>query len=564
VSFARARDRSGNTFLPSPAKKIGADSPVSGASRRKCAQKKRTKILKAVILVPGTPLLAYRRLNRYNIIMRYFSCRLVFVLLIFGFFALPAPAQSSGFPSLEPEPRAFSYAGRVRAGLSWQDLTEISLWASGADPLAAAGRGRPSYTALVTAGVEELLSAPDLPAGAKERGDYILLFMHKKFLTRYSVNQTRMDTLLTNGSYNCVSSAVLYTILASAAGLTTRGVVTRDHAFVTVEAGEETIDVETTSPYGFDPGNRREFHDSFGRATGFVYVPARNYRERTDVDAVELVSLILHNRISDLEARGRFAESVPLAVNRAALLSSSGRAAYSEFFGDPRGMLQDRLFNYAAMLLRAGKEPELLEWANLAGAKFPAPERWQGIIFGALNNGMAKLIRNNRFEEGRAFLAANRSSLSPENYGRLRAMLADAEFFYMISGLKTIKDADDALSALDLAEDEALLADGRLKELRIFAVIKKAGFLAKDGSIREALAYAEAAREEYGSDSQLNAQIRALRDSRVAELHNGFAAVYNRQDFEKAGELIRAALEEFPENPRLLADRELLEKARAR
>jgi hypothetical protein len=485
-----------------------------------------------------------------------------FVVLLFGFFVLSVPAQSSGFPSLEPDPKALDYAGRISAGLSWQDLTEISLWASGAGPLDPAGRGKPSYTALVAAGVEELLAAPDLPAGAKERGDYILSFMHKKFLTRYSVNQTRMDTLLANRSYNCVSSAVLYTILASAAGLKARGVVTRDHAFVTVEAGGETIDVETTNPYGFDPGNRREFHDAFGRATGFAYVPARNYRDRTDVDAGELVSLILHNRISDLEARGRFAESVPLAVNRAALLSSSGRTAYSEFFDDPRSVLLDRIFNYAAMLLRAGKEPELLEWANLAEAKVPASERWQAIIFGALNNGLAKLIRNNRFEEGRGVLAANGSKLSPENYGRLRAVLADAELFHMVSGLKTIKDADDALAALDSAEAGAFLADRRLKELRVFAVIKKAGFIAGDRGIREALAYAESAREEYGDDSQLNAQIRALRDSRIAELHNGFAAVYNRRDFEKAGELIRAALEEFPENPRLLADRELLEKAR--
>jgi hypothetical protein len=487
-----------------------------------------------------------------------------FIVILFGFLVLPITAQGFIFPSLEPDPRALDYAGRIMAGLSWQDLTEISLWASGAGPLAAAGRGKPSYTGLVTAGVEELLSAPDLPLNAKERGDYILSFMHKKFLKRYSVNQTRMDTLLAGGSYNCVSSAILYTILASAAGLKIRGVVTRDHAFVAVEAGEGTIDVETTNPYGFDPGNRREFHDAFGKATGFVYVPARNYRDRMDISAGELVSLILHNRIADLESRGHFAESVPLAVNQADLLSSSGRTVYSEFFDDPRNILLDRIFNYAAMLIREGKERELLEWADLAGAKFPAPERWQEIVFGAVNNGLAKLIKNNRFEEGHGFLAANESRLSSENYKRLRAMLADAELFYIVTGFKTTKDADDALVALDSAEGEALLAGGRLKELRIFAVIKKAGFMAKDGSVREALTYAESAREKYGGDSQLDAQIRVLRDSRAAELHNGFAAVYNRQDFEKAGELIRAALEEFPENSRLLADRELLEKARSR
>jgi hypothetical protein len=498
--------------------------------------------------------------------MKHFYRLLVFiVLLFFSFPVLPVPAQSSPFPSLEPDPKAVEYAART--DLSWQDLTEISLWASGADPLSAAGREKPSYTGLVTAGVEELLASPDLPGAAKERGDYILSFMHKKFLTRYSVNQTRMDTLLAGGSYNCVSSAVLYTILASAAGLKTRGVVTRDHAFVTVkipsaEAGEDTIDVETTNPYGFDPGNRREFHDAFGKATGFVYVPAKNYRERTDVDTKELVSLILHNRIADLEARSRFAESVPLAVNRAALLSSTEGTVYSEFFEDPRNVLLDRIFNYAAMLLKAGKEQELLEWAELAGAKYPAPERWREITVGAVNNSLARMIKNSRFAEGHGFLAANASKLTPETYRRFRAMLADAELFHMVTGLKTINDADDALAALDSAEDEELLTDPRLKELRIFAVIKKAGFLVKEGGIKEALAYAESARDAYGGDSRMDAQIRALRDGRVAELHNGFAAAYNRRDFEKAGELIRAALEEFPEDTRLLTDRDLLEKTR--
>jgi tetratricopeptide (TPR) repeat protein len=286
------------------------------------------------------------------------------------------------------------------------------------------------------------------------------------------------------------------------------------------------------------------------------------------VDCLELVSLILHNRIADLESRGRFAESVPLAVNRAALLSAGegegrpGGTVYSEFFEDPRKMLLDRIFNYAAMLLRAGKEQELLEWAELAEAKYPAPERWQEITAGAINNSLARMIKNSRFAEGRGFLASNASKLSPETHRRFRAMLADAELFHMVTGLKTINEADDALAALDSAAGEALLTHGRLKELRIFAVIKKAGFMVKDGGVKEALACAESARDAYGGDSQLDALIRSLKEGRVAELHNGFAAAYNRRDFEKAGELIRAALEEFPEDTRLLTDRDLLEKAR--
>jgi hypothetical protein len=54
--------------------------------------------------------------------------------------------------------------------------------------------------------------------------------------------------------------------------------------------------------------------------------------------------------------------------------------------------------------------------------------------------------------------------------------------------------------------------------------------------------------------------IKALKESRVAELHNAFAAAYNRRDLEQAGRLIRSALQEFPADTRLLADRDLLEK----
>jgi hypothetical protein len=220
-------------------------------------------------------------------------------------------------------------------------------------------------------------------------------------------------------------------------------------------------------------------------------------------------------------------------------------------------MLQDRIFNYAATLLKAGKEAELLEWADLAGTKYPAPERWQEIVSGAANNRLAKLINSKQFAEGRSFLAANASKFSAENYRRLRAILADAELFHLASGIKTIQDADEALAALDSVEHEAILTEARLKELRTFAVMKKAGFIANQRGVKEALAYADSARPGSG-DSQLDALIRALKESRIAELHNAFAAAYNRRDFRQAGVLIRAALEEFPDDPRLLADRDLI------
>ena len=52
-----------------------------------------------------------------------------------------------------------------------------------------------------------------------ERGREILKYLYRNYLKSYSLNQTKLDTALESGSYNCVSSAVLYLAAAKAAGL---------------------------------------------------------------------------------------------------------------------------------------------------------------------------------------------------------------------------------------------------------------------------------------------------------------------------------------------------------
>ena len=105
-----------------------------------------------------------------------------------------------------------------------------------------------------------------------------LTFLHKNLFTSYSVLQTRVDTALETGVFNCVSSAVLYMILARSVGLSVGGVRTTDHAFCSVLVNGQQLDVETTNPYGFNPGAKKEFTDSFGKLTGYTYVPPGNYR----------------------------------------------------------------------------------------------------------------------------------------------------------------------------------------------------------------------------------------------------------------------------------------------
>jgi tetratricopeptide (TPR) repeat protein len=405
-------------------------------------------------------------------------------------------------------------------------------------------------------GVEEMCSAPDLPEDPKSRGEYILRFIHRKYLKSYSLSQTRMDTLLDTGRYNCVSSAVLYLIFASAGGLKTGGVAARDHAFITLQLKDENIDVETTNPHGFDPGNRREFQDEFGRVTGFAYVPAKNYRDRTGINPLELISLILSNRITDLETRNRYAEAVPLGLNRMALLSGPGNTASSEHFPSGLPAAMDRIFNYGAFLLKAGREPEALQWAELGEQKYPAPERWREFTNAAVNNLLLKMVKAGRIGEARDVLALHRSKLSSGDYDRFDAMLTDNELARMTREIKGIAGAEELLAFLDRAGESLPIEPGRVREFRVFALLKKAEYLVKGAGLRAAIGFIEDAIARYGPEPRLESNLKALHSNRVAELHNSFAAAYNKRNYAEAREIIEKALEEYPGDRQLLRDAE--------
>ncbi|MDR2758982.1 MAG: hypothetical protein LBB78_06355 [Spirochaetaceae bacterium] len=481
-----------------------------------------------------------------------------FAALFFGLLGwsrLGAQAPSMGnFPSLEPDPQALAYAGLgASRPYSWQDLAQIALWASGGET------GSRFMDRILTAAAE-LEAASSLSMAPRERGEFILKFIHTKLLKRYSERQTRVDEIFINGRYNCVSSAVLYLILAASQELEVWGVMTRDHAFVTIRAGKETIDVETTNPYGFDPGSRREFHDDFGRLTGFAYVPARNYRDRTDLSPLELISLIFTNRIFDLETRGHYTGSVTLALNRVSLLSRRPRPVSSPFFADPSQDLLDRLLNFGVSLVKAGKEDDALRWAALARERYPHA-RWEEFTYGALNNFLVKLIRSQQFTEARAALNAHASALSRSNADRLSVLITDAELVNQSSRIRTVSEAEASLRAINNAQSSHSLAPARVEEMRTFVLLKEGEILAAEQGWQAAMHFLEEAIERYGRSSRLDNALQVFRSNRTTEIHNRFVTFFNGKKYDDALRVIREGLAELPGNRQLQVDLARVEQA---
>ncbi|MDR1142981.1 MAG: hypothetical protein LBK77_02030 [Spirochaetaceae bacterium] len=484
--------------------------------------------------------------------------------IVLAFFSPSLSAQGRMvFPSLDAVPASHQYARRLALNGSayWQDLAEAALWASSVNAGPGAEEKAAAYMERINSAVAELSAATDLPADPKERGEYVLVFLHRRFLKSYSEYQTRVDEIFISGRYNCVSSAVLYMVLGLSAGLDIKGIMTKDHAFITVNTGAESIDVETTNLYGFDPGNRKEFHDAFGKATGFAYVPARNYRDRVEINGIELVSLILSNRIAVLEKGNRYAEAVPLAINRAALLSageSSGSQNKADFFEDSRGDTMNRIFNLGAYLIKTGREDDALAWAEYSGGLFPDP-RWQDFINTAVNNKLVKLIRTKKTAQARAELSALKPRLGADHYNALDTMVLEAEAADMVNGIRNPGDAEAALAFLSRSW-EKLPAQVR-EEMRTAAVLKEAERIGRSRDWTGGMTWLNAAMEQYGKNSRFESALRTFRQNRVGQLHNEFAALFNKGNYAGAKASIEKALAEFSEERQLLQDLNLVNKA---
>lgn len=120
--------------------------------------------------------------------------------------------------------------------------------------------------------IKQLQPRMDRKSTGYGKGEILLSAMHSHFLkggkddggseliSGYDSEQSKVSTIFKTGRFNCISSAILYMILARYFDLTVQGVVTTEHAFIQIVAdGGRIIEVETTSKSGYGLVHDRTF-----------------------------------------------------------------------------------------------------------------------------------------------------------------------------------------------------------------------------------------------------------------------------------------------------------------
>jgi hypothetical protein len=140
-----------------------------------------------------------------------------------------------------------------------------------------------------------------------------MFFKHRLMsdeLKGYDCNQSRLSMIFSTGKFNCVSSSLLYIILARYFGMKVQGVNIPSHAFVQLETDQgKTIEIETTSRSGYnlkhDPKSYSELNKAWFDKRGLQMPTYNDYSNRQLLDPF---SMVVHNMTNQHTAPDRMTE----------------------------------------------------------------------------------------------------------------------------------------------------------------------------------------------------------------------------------------------------------------
>lgn len=241
------------------------------------------------------------------------------------------------WPLTEPELAALKGVEPAKQG-DMHALLALAIVASG-DHRDAASHAE--YEQRIDRFVAELKPTIDA-ADEWHRGYELNRAMHRVFsgaesseLGSYSLDQAHVTGIFTTGKYNCLSSALLYAVLARGFAIPVRGVLVPTHAFVELGAvGGKVLEVETTSNTGFDWVHDERFYKEgaakWSSSRGLRPVTLADYQHREILEPYRFVArAMLDGRAGETdEDRARLAELAALVAPEDADVQKAAIATY--------------------------------------------------------------------------------------------------------------------------------------------------------------------------------------------------------------------------------------------
>lgn len=278
---------------------------------------------------------------------------------------------------------------------------------------------------LETSGIENLRE--------EAKGEAILTTMYEKILTQYRLNQTKVDVALNSGTYNCVSSALLYLALATDFGLDARVQETTKHAFITLYLSDgRKIDVETTNPFGFNPGTKKQVSSS-ANSKRYAAVPRNYYLNRKEISRRRAVTLVAKNLCATFNEKDDYVSAFPLAAASLTFVTKEKDEARSDF--------DTVAGNFAGFASRRKNSEAGLDFLDEVFSRYGKSDYLLKIYNDVAYNSAAENINQNNFALAQENFEKRKENLNQKNQEQIEKVIFESKTFYEAQNL----DSDEGI-----------------------------------------------------------------------------------------------------------------------
>ena len=404
--------------------------------------------------------------------------------------------------------------------------------------------------------IKAKVSSPEyMDLSFEDRGRAVLKLLYADYLTTYDFNQTRTSLAISSGVYNCVSSALLYMAAAKAAGLEVRGQKTSEHAFCTLYFPSEKkgqtrkIDVETTNPYGFNPGSRETIENE-DKIQGYYIVPKKYYANRLEVSDRVFVGLIGGNLCAAYLEQNDYQNALPLGAARYELVLSENSKGASGVRRD-FDVLASNYVNVEVENARVFSG--LVDWYIAFIDRWGMTDYLQKNMDNAFNNLMVYCFDEKNYELAAASYEKDKDYLTVNQQVKTQDILTDILVSSRIEG----QEAQEQIEILEeLLQQEGLEASQKKRML----VYLENAWLSILNECMNSRSYGTGyqksceALERLPQSSKIIRMQKSFYENCIAIIHNNFAKQANAKRFDQARQVLEAGMQVFPDDKTLNAD----------
>ena len=390
----------------------------------------------------------------------------------------------------------------------------------------------------------------------EERGRAVLKLLYRDYLKAYDFDQTKTDVALESGLYNCVSSALLYMAAAKACGLDVRGQRTTQHAFCSIyvpgqKAGQfKRIDVETTNPYGFNPGSRETIENE-AKIQKYYVVPKKYYSNRQEVSDRAFVGVIAANICSDCIKSGDYVRAVPVGAARYETVRNEKTKATA----DVRQEFDILAANYVNLNPESAEiYSDVVEWYTGFIERWGMTAFLQKNMDSAFNNLLVLCSKEDNYPLAVESFEKYKKFVSPKQVSKTEEIKADILFATETSGYSYYEQIIIINGLLEIDDYQSLAYQNRGKLYLENAWLMILNDYMNKKDFQTGLKKSDEALLQLPQSTKIKNMKQNFYSNSIAIIHNDFAKQANAGNYEDALDILSAGMQDFPDDKTLKND----------